>query len=130
MARSPPDRDIAEPLEDGGLGRLNHTIAEVAERLCVMVGFRLAFPMAEPAAQESIAQYQPGVAEEHHVGAPVARFDEPEIQPARFQCVDEARPLAPCQHAIYLHAQIHIRVDGVGDVVEGRRTEEGSSDHG
>ena len=109
---------------------MDHAIAEVAERSCVMVSFRLAFAMAEPAAQEPIAQNQPGVAEEHHVGAAVARFDEQEIQPAPFQRVDEARPLAPCQHAIHLHARIHERVDRVGDVVEGRRTEEGSSHHG
>src|SRR6185436_4387713 len=32
-----PDRDIAEPLEDGGLGGVDHVIAEVAERSCVMV---------------------------------------------------------------------------------------------
>jgi hypothetical protein len=86
--------------------------------------------MAEPAAQEAIAQNQPGVAEEHHVGTTVARLDEQEIQPAPFQCVDKARPLAPCQHAIHLHARIHERVDRVGDVVEGRRTQEGSSRHG
>ena len=95
-----------------------------------MVRFRLAFAMTEPAAQEPIAQNQPGVAEEHHVGAAVTRLDEQEIQPARFQRVDEARPLAPCQHAIHFHAGIHERVDRVGDVVEGRWTEEGSSHHG
>ena len=53
-----------------------------------MVRFGLVFAVAEPAAEKSIAQNQPGVAEEYHVAAPVARLDEREIEralPARRQ---------------------------------------------